>query len=195
MEQLLMRWDTAELVPFPPTEGYTFVNYRRDGTEQISPERFREGYLRTMAPDRTPADWEFPWFHDDQRIPDDGFFVIVPTGTDQIVATAAIQLHEYKPDSATLHMVYTHPDHRGKGLGAWVTVAAMGYAHAHGLPVMYLTTDEFRIPAIKIYLKYGFRPVLYREDMAGRWQSVMNTLGLGSLEVYDENEMPGVVTL
>ncbi len=188
MNQLLMRWDAKEIENLPVPAGYHFVQYRRGGVDGLSPEKFREGYLKTIAPNRVPEDWEFPWFHDDARIPDDGFFVIVSEEIDRIVATAALQLNEYKPGTATLHMVYSDPAHRGKKLGEIVTIAAMRYVWEHGIPVMYLETDEFRIPAIKVYLRQGFCPVYCGEDMEGRWAGVFRELGVESAMVYDEKE-------
>ncbi len=193
MKQLLMRWDASETESIPVPEGYHLVQFRRGGVEGMSVQQFRDGYLKTIAPARAVEDWEFPWLYEDQRIPDDGFFVIVSHQEDRIVATASVQLGEYKPGTATLHMVCTDPAHRGKRLGSIVTAAAMQYVYRHGIRVMYLETDEQRIPALKIYLNLGFRPVFHEADMEECWAGVFKTLEVTQMEVYDTNEQKRLV--
>ena len=41
-----------------------------------------------------------------------------------------------------------------------------------GLSAVYLTTDDFRIPAIRAYLKMGFVPVISSEDLRIRWEKI-----------------------
>jgi len=43
-----------------------------------------------------------------------------------------------------------------------------------------ISTDDFRLPAIKTYLDAGFRPVLWSDpdsDQRGRWDAVIAALG------------------
>jgi mycothiol synthase len=40
-----------------------------------------------------------------------------------------------------------------------------------------LSTDDFRIPAIAIYLSLGFRPFLYDDDMQNRWKTILYGMG------------------
>ena len=42
---------------------------------------------------------------------------------------------------------------------------------------IYLSTDDWRLPAIKVYLKLGYEPLLYADDMKGRWKAVCGKLG------------------
>jgi len=48
-------------------------------------------------------------------------------------------------------------------------------ARAIGGP--FLGTEDFRLAAISIYLKLGWRPFLYREEMEARWREVFAGLG------------------
>ena len=41
-----------------------------------------------------------------------------------------------------------------------------------GYTRIYLKTDDWRLPAIKTYLKLGFIPFLFLPDMEGRWRDV-----------------------
>ena len=90
----------------------------------------------------------------------------------KIVSNAQIQLGNHEPGTATLHAVCTDPAHRGKGLGKIITGAVMQNALDRGLSAVYLTTDDFRIPAIRAYLKMGFVPVISSEDLRIRWEKI-----------------------
>ncbi len=37
-------------------------------------------------------------------------------------------------------------------------------------------TDDWRLPAIGLYLSLGFDPVMEREDMPSRWRAIMAEL-------------------
>jgi len=78
--------------------------------------------------------------------------------------------------------VVTRPDHRGKGLGRATTVYVTKFLIARGCKTVSLNTDEWRLPAIHIYLSLGFKPVMNREDMPGRWEVVLNKLEEGGRE-------------
>lgn len=73
--------------------------------------------------------------------------------------------------------VASHPGHRGRGLGAQVTAAAL--AHALTLPTrpIVLRTDDFRLPAIKVYLKLGFTPLFDHSSYPERWRLIASRLG------------------
>ena len=51
---------------------------------------------------------------------------------------------------------------------------------------MWLKTDDFRIPAIKIYYRLGFLPWLFEEGMRERWTIVAKNLGWELLKVLNE---------
>ena len=72
--------------------------------------------------------------------------------------------------------VVTRPDHQGKGLGRATTVCVTKFLIARGCETVSLSTDEWRLPAIHIYLSLGFKPVMNREDMSIRWEAVLNKL-------------------
>ncbi len=94
------------------------------------------------------------------------------------VATAAAW---YKPEwgenTGYLHMVGTHSSHAGKNLGLQASLAAMHRMVAEGRTSAVLQTDDFRIPAIKIYLKLGYSPVIVHESQPARWRAVFESIG------------------
>ena len=64
-----------------------------------------------------------------------------------------------------VHMVGVHSDYCGRGLGGFLNRIALAALWRIGCQGAWLTTDDWRIPAIRSYLRSGFRPVLYEDDM------------------------------
>lgn len=77
----------------------------------------------------------------------------------------------------TLHMVGIVKAHAGHGLGAQVCLAALGQMKAERRQFAILTTDDFRIPAIKTYLRLGFMPMLTHESHQQRWADILPRVG------------------
>ena len=75
-----------------------------------------------------------------------------------------------------LDFVVTHPDHRGKGLGRATCTKVARFLISRGCKMIELGTDDWRLPAIHVYLSLGFEPVINRSDMPGRWDAVMKKL-------------------
>jgi mycothiol synthase len=75
--------------------------------------------------------------------------------------------------------VASHPAHRGRGLGGQVTAAAVGHALALGGRPVVLRTDDFRLPAIKVYLQLGFVPLFDHPSYPERWRLIASRLGPG----------------
>jgi mycothiol synthase len=125
-----------------------------------------------------------PWTHEylldaRTRILPGGFFVIVQEPTGQLVATA-MATHRPRPGhpaGGEVGWVAADPDHKGKGLGQAVTAAATARLIRAGYERVYLLTDDFRLAALKVYLKLGFEPLMYQDDMPARWQAVFEKLG------------------
>jgi len=104
----------------------------------------------------------------------DGLFVIEHAASGTLVGTAMAQ-HRPNPQNpygAELGWVAADPAHAGKGLGQAVSAAAVGRMIQAGYRRIYLTTDDSRLPALKTYLRMGFRPLPYTPDMEQRWADV-----------------------
>jgi mycothiol synthase len=118
----------------------------------------------------------------------EGFFVVehFSTGTVVAASTAAIYEKSQHPDGHSLQWVVAHSDHRGTGAGQ-ATIAAATQVLADQAPrYSYLSTDDFRIPAISIYLKLGWEPLLYEESQFDRWKRVFGILKM----TFNENDWP-----
>jgi mycothiol synthase len=108
------------------------------------------------------------------------FFATSDTDDDRPVASACAWWRE-EGDMGNVHMVCAVPSHRGRGLGRLVTVAVLHRLRERGFRSADLTTDDFRLAAIKSYLGMGFVPV-YRtdpdrlDDHEARWSAVFAAL-------------------
>ena len=75
-----------------------------------------------------------------------------------------------------LDFVVTHPEHRGRGLGRATCNVVARFLVSRGCARLELGTDDWRLPAIHVYLSMGFQPVMNRSDMPERWAAVIDKL-------------------
>jgi mycothiol synthase len=94
----------------------------------------------------------------------------------EVIGTATAWESRQRPGHGMLHYLAVLPAHRGKHLGfmlaarVLVLLKGMGYADA------WLSTDDFRLPAIRTYLALGFDPVCTDKSHAERWEIVRHKL-------------------
>lgn len=101
-------------------------------------------------------------------------FVVAVAGRPVATASARL-LPALYPGSGYVHWVGAHAAHRGRRLGAAVTLAVLDRFRALGCRDAVLETDPPRLPAIRTYLGLGFRPEprdarherVWREILAG----------------------------
>jgi len=91
---------------------------------------------------------------------------------DKPVATATAWGEENDETLGVVHMVAVAPEFRGKALGFVVSNAVLHQLKRKGKTAAALLTDDFRLPAIKTYLKLGFEPVIANEEYKNRWEQV-----------------------
>ena len=174
MQQLKMQLDNYDMMkPAELPEGYKFVFYS-------DYEKDMKSWLEICGPDcgnSTPelfAAAILNWT--DCHPENDLFFIEDPEG--KRVATATAISH---PDgTGYVHMFWATPACRGKGLGRALMGKTLELLKARGSSPVILTTDDFRLPAIKTYLNNGFRPVIYggpEDNMEERWAKVLANLG------------------
>ena len=72
------------------------------------------------------------------------------------------------------HMVGSLPECRGKGIGKMLASIGEYVLKTAGMQTASLKTDDFRVPAIKVYLVVGFQPDLSTEDYVQRWDAIFS---------------------
>ena len=109
-----------------------------------------------------------------QSVLQDGWFLAYHRATGELAASAIAchQPHALHPFGGALNWVAGHPAHQGKGLGWSVCAAVTARLLRAGYKNIYLLTDDWRLPAVKIYLKLGYQPFLFAPDMQARWEAV-----------------------
>ena len=170
--QLRMVWPAERLgsVPVPvPAAGYTVRTYR-PGDEP----RFYE----LMALAGWPG-WDGERLsYSLNRILPDGWYVAVHTASGAVVASA-MALHNYKgtyPFWGELGWLAADPDHSGRALGLAVSACVVRRFVDAGYRLIHLHTEEFRLAAIKTYLKLGFEPWMDGPDSTAQWARVLDLL-------------------
>ena len=109
-----------------------------------------------------------------------GFFVVEHLASGELVASGAAwrgSMMPRHPDAGQMGWLVTDPSHTGKRLGTIVAASATNRLAAEGYQRPCLGTQDFRIAAISIYLKLGWRPYVYDEEMVPRWQTIFARLG------------------
>jgi len=108
--------------------------------------------------------------------------ILFITRDDEPVATASAWCDaKWGTETGILHYVATRPDHAGKHLGTVVSLAALHRMIEEGRRCAILLTDDFRLAAVKTYLRLGFEPLLVHENQRRRWREVLKTLGRADL--------------
>ncbi|MGI6350115.1 MAG: GNAT family N-acetyltransferase [Armatimonadota bacterium] len=170
-----VRMDRPDLEGLPPIEvpaGYELITF--------SPGLFEEwvALLDRCFPELEPFDkgkWASRTIERAQFMPEGTFFV---RHSGSLVATAFCWLDE--PDERELgrvHWVGAEDAHRGRSLGRLVTVAVLHHMVSVGLKRAMLDTQDYRLPAVNLYLKLGFVPTPQNEAQVDAWRRVLSSLG------------------
>lgn len=170
--ELQMVWPSSRLTEWPrwaAPEGYALRTYQAGDELEFFCLMDSAGY----------KGWNMREFQSWlQKVVPGGFFFVVHRETGKMVATAMgcqnpAPLH---PFGATLSCVAADPAHKGKGMGYVVSAAVTCRLLQAGYQEIYMQTDDWRLPALKTYLKMGWVPFLFQEDMPERWQAVCQVL-------------------
>ena len=160
-----MEYQDLSVIPdVPVPEGYILRTYR-DGDETGLCRVFAAGDLGMETPDKVRESLlGHPCFVSGR------LFVVEHKG--EVVGTASAWSNAQEPAKGYLHMVGVLDGHRGKRLGALVTVATMKYHRDLGFSAQQLDTDDWREAAIKLYLDLGYVPVYLDDSHPGRWEAL-----------------------
>ena len=58
---------------------------------------------------------------------------------------------------------------------------------SEGFELVYLSTEDERLAAIRIYLTLGWKPLMYTEGMEERWQRIHQALQSQTARQHPEN--------
>ncbi|MDP1604392.1 MAG: GNAT family N-acetyltransferase [Legionella sp.] len=108
----------------------------------------------------------------------EGFFVIEHQASKTIVAACFASHHPTArhPQAGNFGWLAVDPAYRGRNLGQAISAAVTARLIEGGYKRIYLETHDFRLPAIAIYLKMGWVPLLYLPEMERRWALICEAL-------------------
>ena len=170
--------------------GTTQLFMRRPSLDDLPPAPpLPEGYvLRTCEPGDLPAlaavltaAFDTAW--DEEKVrrdlaeaPDvECVYVVALEGVPVATASARL-LPDRFPGSGYVHWVGADPRHQGKGLGTLVSRRVLEHFRAANLADAVLETDDYRLAAIRSYLKLGFVPEYPDAGHKLRWARVLPRL-------------------
>lgn len=180
MAQLKMYW-AAQPTEFP--ESYGGFSYR---ILQNTPQDIA-AWVSICKHDFLKEDAGEQAFND-RMLDQDGFtydsvYLVDYAGEPVATVTAIVRTNGVM---GSVHMVAAVPSCRGKGVGKLLIEIAKARLFAAGVTGVDLTTDEFRVPAVRSYLRAGFLPVLYDEGMPQRWEAWLREQGYQNIPMVDE---------
>ena len=90
----------------------------------------------------------------------------------QVVAATFASIEQEALKAGRVDYVVSRPEYRGLGLGRVVCTEVVRHLIEKGYANVVLYTDDWRLPAIGLYLSMGFEPRMDREDMPERWERI-----------------------
>lgn len=195
MKQLMMFRRAAPVPAIKLPEGWT-IRSMKSGEEMVWVDICGDEFWK---PEEMTAleRWQKTMGSDPGVLMDHVYFACDPTGRPMATASLRLlnteQLAHYPPGEAGLgylHYVAARPEARGLGAGSAVTAQVVLRGIELGLPDSILTTDDYRLAAIKSYLRLGWIPVLYDETMLARWQDILKILNQPSVAMMNMDGTP-----
>ena len=124
----------------------------------------------------------------------DVFFVCDKSGNKVATCTAFVQ----DDGVGLMHMLAAKTEVRGPNLGWAMTTYTLNKLAGElpkENPMVMLKSDDWRLGALKSYLKAGFQPVLFDVDMEKRWMDICNKLDVHGIEMLDDEGNPTGIIL
>ncbi|MBR2373345.1 MAG: GNAT family N-acetyltransferase [Lentisphaeria bacterium] len=111
---------------------------------------------------------------------DEGIFFIEEKNSGRIAASAMANKLRTGGEAmgAEMGWVAVDPEFRGMHLSTIACIAVAERFHKAGYSRAYLTTDDFRLPALKTYLSLGWLPEIDSPAMKERWTAACKKLGI-----------------
>ena len=135
-----------------------------------------ESWLKLLNTGEYGSDWDRIRLHEFLAGPERASGSVVVARDNRVVAATFASVEVGRDCTGRVDFVTSHPDVRGLGLGRVVCTGVVRYLVDKGYQQVILYTDDWRLPAIGLYLSMGFEPEMTRRDMPERWRRVMEQL-------------------
>lgn len=169
--------DSLDAVPdYAVPEGFSVRNFRPGDEESwIAIHQNADELL-----DVTRATFDEAFGYDAEALKDRCFFLVAPDGHDVGTGTAWYCTRRGLP-YGRVHWICMVKEYQGRGLAKPLLSTVMkrlARSHDRG----FLDTSTGRIPAIGLYLKFGFVPIIDSHEAAEAWRYVATRLSHPALE-------------
>ena len=168
---MMITAQTAARMPVPaPAPGFCLRSYQPGD---------QDSWVALINTGDYGSDWDRARFDEYILGPErkEGSRVVERDGV--IVAATFASVQPDMEDMGRVDFVTSLPEYRGYGLGRLVCSAVVRYLIDKGYSRVILFTDDWRLPAIGLYLSMGFEPQMTRDDMPGRWEAIRRNLEAG----------------
>ncbi len=168
MEQLRMYFEKDSVKEFPLPEGYSFEYFRGSREEILDWVKIcLQGLLgeNGSEDDFRTTEVEMPGVVPERDI------VFVVSDKSERAATITFFIDPATGDGL-LHMVCCREEFRGLGIGNAMVSLGLSVLLSRGATRVRLLTDDWRIPAIRAYERFGFLPDTNGEGMKERWDAI-----------------------
>src|SRR4029077_10740137 len=102
--------------------------------------------------------------------------IYVIAGAEGLVATASARLMDLYPGSGYLHWVAVDPAFRGRRLGPYISLLVLRHFKDLALRDAIVETHDFRLAAVRTYLRLGFVPEWRDRAEQQRWACLLPRL-------------------
>ena len=123
------------------------------------------------------SDWDEqrlePWF---RRLLPEGWIMVIHQVSGQMVASCMALRSEAYSSGGELGWLAGDPSHSGKELGLAVSAAVTARFIEEGYRIIHLYSEDYRLAALKIYLRLGYVPFLYMKETTDRWSVICDRL-------------------
>lgn len=172
--QLRMRRPILDdLPPVAVAPPYRLRTYR-SGDEAAWVEIMREGIGPSWSLDK----WRTEILARPQWDPASMFMAVV--GERVAGSACGWALSPSERDVGYIHMVAASPEHRGHKLGYWLTLRVLHRFRELGMREALLDTEDYRLPAIELYSRLRFEPLIRHATHGERWRGILRELGRSS---------------
>jgi mycothiol synthase len=129
---------------------------------------------RSLAAEADMA-WFCRTFSDDPAYNPDNLLLIYEDTTPVAAAAAWHTLSEAKK-TGLVHMLGVDRNYQGRGLGRVMLLLVLHLLKERGFHRVMAITEDFRIPAVSLYLSLGFKPQYRNRLDALRWKKVLRRI-------------------
>ncbi len=170
----MIREDLEDLPAFAAPQPYSIRSYR-PGDEQA----WRRIHLAAeKRAEITPELFAREFGTDPERLARRQFYLLDGSGREVGTATAWFDECYRGRRFGRVHWIALVPGHQGRGLSKPLLGAVCRRLKELGHQRAYLTTSTARLPAVGLYLKFGFRPAARSDEELAAWRALARAPGL-----------------